>query len=68
VVVQGNALVQVGDDEFRSDAGSYNFVPRKEKHRLSNIGTEELIVIEVQCGSYLGEDDIVRLADTYGRI
>jgi len=68
VVVQGIALVQVGDKEFRSEPGSYNFVPTKEKHRLSNIGTEELVVIEVQCGSYLGEDDIVRLADTYGRI
>jgi mannose-1-phosphate guanylyltransferase len=68
VVVQGLALVQIGDKELRSEAGCYNFVPLGEKHRLSNIGTEELVVIEVQCGAYLGEDDIVRLADTYGRV
>jgi mannose-1-phosphate guanylyltransferase len=38
-----------------------------QTHRLSNVGKDELILIEVQCGSYLGEDDIVRLADVYGR-
>lgn len=67
VVVQGTALVQVGDREVRTEAGQYRHIAVKEKHRLSNIGTDELIVIEVQCGAYLGEDDIVRLADTYGR-
>ncbi|MEO6293556.1 MAG: mannose-1-phosphate guanylyltransferase/mannose-6-phosphate isomerase, partial [Burkholderiaceae bacterium] len=41
--------------------------PLKEKHRLTNIGKNELVLIEVQCGAYLGEDDIVRLADIYGR-
>ena len=67
VVVQGIALVQVGDKEHRTEPGQYRYIPLKEKHRLSNIGTEELVLIEVQCGAYLGEDDIVRLADTYGR-
>ena len=67
VVVQGIALVQVGDKELRTEPGQYRYIPLKEKHRLSNIGTEELVLIEVQCGGYLGEDDIVRLADTYGR-
>jgi mannose-1-phosphate guanylyltransferase / mannose-6-phosphate isomerase len=67
VVVKGLALVQVGDREIRTEPGQYNHIPLKEKHRLSNIGTEELVLIEVQCGGYLGEDDIVRLADTYGR-
>ena len=67
VVVQGVALVQIGERECRTEAGQYRYSPVKEKHRLSNIGTEELVVIEVQCGAYLGEDDIVRLADTYGR-
>jgi mannose-1-phosphate guanylyltransferase len=67
VVVKGVALVQVGDRETRTEPGQYRYIPVKEKHRLSNIGTEELVVIEVQCGAYLGEDDIVRLADTYGR-
>jgi mannose-1-phosphate guanylyltransferase len=67
VVVQGTALIQIGDGEFRAGPGQYKFIPVKEKHRLSNIGTEELVLIEVQCGSYLGEDDIVRLVDSYGR-
>lgn len=67
VVVQGLALVQVGDNEIRTEPGQYRYIPVREKHRLSNIGTEELVLIEVQCGGYLGEDDIVRLADTYGR-
>ena len=67
VVVQGVGLVQVGDTEMRTEPGQYRYIPLKEKHRLSNIGTEELVLIEVQCGAYLGEDDIVRLADTYGR-
>ena len=60
-------LVQIGDRELRTEAGQYRYIPLKEKHRLSNIGTDELVLIEVQCGGYLGEDDIVRLADTYGR-
>ncbi|MFT6906120.1 MAG: mannose-6-phosphate isomerase-like protein (cupin superfamily), partial [Oleiphilaceae bacterium] len=38
------------------------------KHRLENIGTEQLVMIEVQTGSYLGEDDIVRFSDVYGRV
>lgn len=67
VVVKGTALVQIGENEYVTEAGQYRYIPLKEKHRLSNIGTEELVLVEVQCGGYLGEDDIVRLADTYGR-
>jgi mannose-1-phosphate guanylyltransferase / mannose-6-phosphate isomerase len=67
VVVQGIAMVQIGDKEHKTLPGEYRYIPLKEKHRLTNIGTDELVLIEVQCGEYLGEDDIVRLADTYGR-
>jgi mannose-1-phosphate guanylyltransferase len=67
VVVQGTALVQVGDVEHKTLPGEYRYIPLREKHRLTNVGKDELVLIEVQCGSYLGEDDIVRLADTYGR-
>jgi mannose-1-phosphate guanylyltransferase len=67
VVVQGTALVQIGDVEHKTLPGEYRYIPLKEKHRLTNVGKDELVLIEVQCGSYLGEDDIVRLADTYGR-
>jgi mannose-1-phosphate guanylyltransferase / mannose-6-phosphate isomerase len=67
VVVQGTALVQIGEEELESLPGQYRYIPLQEKHRLTNTGSDELVLIEVQCGSYLGEDDIVRLADTYGR-
>ncbi|HYP82100.1 mannose-1-phosphate guanylyltransferase/mannose-6-phosphate isomerase [Variovorax sp.] len=67
VVVQGKAIVQIGDTEHETIPGQYRYIPLKEKHRLTNIGEETLVLIEVQCGNYLGEDDIVRLADSYGR-
>ena len=67
VVTQGKALVQVGDEEFETGVGEYRYIPLGEKHRLTNIGDGELVLIEVQVGSYLGEDDIVRLDDIYGR-
>jgi mannose-1-phosphate guanylyltransferase/mannose-6-phosphate isomerase len=67
VVTQGQAIVQVGDDEFETGPGEYRYIPLGERHRLTNIGDTELVVIEVQVGDYLGEDDIVRLDDIYGR-
>ena len=67
VVVRGTAMVQVGDAQYETLPGQYRYIPLKERHRLTNIGNDELVLIEVQCGAYLGEDDIVRLADTYGR-
>jgi mannose-1-phosphate guanylyltransferase len=62
------ALVQIGEDEFETKPGEYKYIPLGETHRLTNIGDSELVLIEVQIGSYLGEDDIVRLDDTYGRV
>ncbi len=67
VVMQGRAIVQVGDDEYETGAGEYRYIPLGEKHRLTNIGDSELVLVEVQVGDYLGEDDIVRLDDVYGR-
>ena len=67
VVVRGTAIVQIGDEQHKTLPGQYRYIPLEEKHRLTNVGKDELVLIEVQCGSYLGEDDIVRLADTYGR-
>ena len=68
VVTQGKAIVQVGDEELETGPGEYRYIPRGEKHRLTNIGDGQLVLIEVQVGEYLGEDDIVRLEDIYGRI
>lgn len=67
VVVKGTGVIQIGDTEYPTRAGDYRFIPLKERHRLINTGEDELVLIEVQCGTYLGEDDIVRLADVYGR-
>jgi mannose-1-phosphate guanylyltransferase len=67
VLTQGKALVQIGDEEFETGPGEYRYIPLCEKHRLTNIGDAELVLIEVQVGDYLGEDDIVRLDDIYGR-
>lgn len=66
-VVRGHGVVQIGDVEYPTGPGEYRYIPLKELHRLTNTGEEELVLIEVQVGDYLGEDDIVRLQDNYGR-
>ena len=67
-VVGGEALITVGTSQKRLQANESVYIPAREVHRLENPGTEPVHLIEVQCGDYLGEDDIVRLEDTYGRI
>lgn len=67
VVVKGIAQVTVGDRIFSLRANESTYIPLETKHRLENPGTEPLEIIEVQSGSYLGEDDIVRFEDVYNR-
>jgi mannose-1-phosphate guanylyltransferase len=67
VVVQGTARVTRGDDVFDIGANESTYIPVETRHRLENPGTGMLAIIEVQCGGYLGEDDIVRFDDKYGR-
>jgi len=67
VVVHGVADVTCGDRSFRLNEDESTYVPVGVTHRLSNPGPETLEIIEVQSGDYLGEDDIVRLDDEYGR-
>ena len=59
--------MQIGDKEFETGPENIVYIPLGEKHRLTNISETELVLIEVQVGNYLGEDDIVRLDDDYGR-
>jgi mannose-6-phosphate isomerase-like protein (cupin superfamily) len=66
-VVQGEALITLNDVELRRASGEAIDIPCEAWHRLANPGTSDLVVIEVQCGDYLGEDDIVRRQDNYGR-
>ncbi len=68
IVVKGVAEVINDVKEMTLNVNESTFIPAGHKHRLANIGTEQLVMIEVQTGSYLGEDDIVRFQDIYGRI
>jgi len=67
VVVRGTARITLNDDVFDLGVNQYTHIPIGAKHRIENPGTEPLHIIEVQCGDYLGEDDIVRFEDNYGR-
>jgi mannose-1-phosphate guanylyltransferase/mannose-6-phosphate isomerase len=67
IVVQGTAEVTKGKEVFLLAENQSTYIPIGEVHRLHNPGKLELEMIEVQSGGYLGEDDIVRLEDTYGR-
>ncbi len=67
VVVQGRARVTRGDQVFILEVNQSTYIPALMEHRLENIDEQSLCLIEVQCGDYLGEDDIVRFDDRYGR-
>ena len=67
IVVKGTAKVTCGDKEFIMSENESTYIPLGEKHRLENAGKIPLEIIEVQTGSYLGEDDIERFDDVYGR-
>ncbi|OHX11289.1 mannose-1-phosphate guanylyltransferase/mannose-6-phosphate isomerase [Chromobacterium sphagni] len=67
IVVSGTALVINGEDEKLVHTNQSTFIPAGKRHRLANPGVIELVMIEVQSGDYLGEDDIVRFDDHYGR-
>jgi mannose-1-phosphate guanylyltransferase/mannose-6-phosphate isomerase len=67
VVVRGTARIVCGDDILTRTANQSVYIPKGVLHRLENPGTELLEIIEVQTGGYLGEDDIERLEDRYGR-
>lgn len=66
-VVHGTAKVRVGDEEFLLERNQSTYIPMETLHRLENPTTQDIALIEVQCGDYFGEDDIVRLEDVYGR-
>jgi len=67
IVVKGQAEVVNGEDTITLLSNQSTYIPAGNKHRLSNPIEEDLVMIEVQCGGYLGEDDIVRFQDIYGR-
>jgi mannose-1-phosphate guanylyltransferase / mannose-6-phosphate isomerase len=67
VVVKGIARITRGEDVFLLSENESTYIPVGTVHRIENPGSEPLQIIEVQSGGYLGEDDIVRLDDNYGR-
>jgi len=67
VVVTGTAEVTCGDKVITLHENESTYIPLGETHRLANAGCMPLEIIEVQSGNYLGEDDIIRYNDTYGR-
>ena len=67
-IVSGTALVTLDGAVTELHAGESIDIPRQGAHRIANDGNTDVVLIEVQHGSYFGEDDIVRLEDDYGRV
>ena len=67
IVVSGKAKVQIGNNIKNLVENESIYISSRTKHRLSNPGENPLILIEVQSGTYVGEDDIIRFEDNYGR-
>ena len=67
IVIRGAGVVTLGQKEMTVRKGSTIDVPQGEVHRIHNTADEPLVFIEIQFGDYLGEDDIIRLADDFGR-
>ena len=67
VVVEGRARITRGEEVFDLGPNQSSYIPLGTRHRLENPGQDTLRVIEIQCGDYLGEDDIERFDDIYGR-
>jgi len=68
VIVSGQAVATIGNDERRLSRDEAAHIPPRTLHRIANPGPTDLEFIEVQCGEYLGEDDITRFEDDYNRI
>ena len=67
VVVKGTANVEINEQNLEISENQSIYIPLGARHRLSNLGENILVIIEIQTGTYLGEDDIIRFEDKYGR-
>lgn len=67
-IVKGRAVVTLDGRQIELEEGGSVDIPRGAAHRIANVGSEDLVFIEVQRGDYFGEDDIERLEDDYGRV
>jgi len=66
-IIEGQGLVTLGEKEIQVSDGSIIQIPVTTIHRIENVGDENLVFIEIQTGTYFGEDDIKRYEDLYGR-
>ncbi len=67
IILSGQGIVTLGEKEIPIHKGVFIDVPQGQVHRMQNTGKDPLVFIEVQFGDYLGEDDIIRLHDDFGR-
>lgn len=67
IIVEGEAVVTLGDDKLNKKADESVYIPAETKHRIQNDSSVEVIFIEVQTGDNLDENDIIRYEDVYGR-
>ena len=67
-VIKGNGIVDLDGKEHELSVNGSIFIPKESKHRMTNRTSEDVEFIEIQIGDYLGEDDIVRVEDDFGRI
>jgi len=67
VIVEGKGIVIIDEKKQNVSEGETILIPKKSRHRIENISDTQLVFIEIQTGTYFGEDDIVRLLDDYNR-
>ena len=67
IIVEGHAIVTLGEEKLLKKANDAIFIPVETKHRIQNDSSHDVVFIEVQAGDSLDENDIVRLEDVYGR-
>lgn len=67
VIINGKGELKLNDELYIIETGDTIDIGFKDKHQVKNIGKEDLVFVEIQTGTYFGEDDIVRLNDLYGR-
>jgi mannose-1-phosphate guanylyltransferase len=67
-IIQGVAEIIINNKTLKLDKNKKIFIPKNAIHRVKNIGTNNLIIKELQTGDYFGEDDIIRFEDDYGRV
>ena len=68
VITDGSMRITIGETIADYAAGEHVYIPKETKHRMENTGETPSALIEVQCGDYFGEDDIIRYEDDYNRV